>query len=82
MYAVVITYNFDKTTPVLLCKTIEDAKIKLKEQFLHELEVDLMENEWDTETTIDSNSEYAKIVNHFPDHDDITEYRIGDIVEG
>lgn len=78
-YAVIFTYSFDSDVAVYLFDDEESAKKMLKDNYEHELAIDLLENKWDTEGEISDDGWYAKITNHFTDHDDVTEYRIGNV---
>ena len=77
-YVVVATYNFDYTPVLTIFDTYEEAKAFLKQSFMNELEID-RENGWSNSYEIDEAADYAVIMNHFGDHDDITEWRIGAI---
>lgn len=76
---VITTYNFDHSAIVRLFETDEEACAYLKDSYEKELYIDREENGYDTEGNIDEDCDYARIVNHFADHDDITEFRIGDL---
>lgn len=78
-FAVVFTYSFDKETPVYLFNTKDEAKKFLNESYKEELRIDSEENGWMVDGNIDEDLEYAKIVDYFPDHDDITEFRLGQV---
>ena len=74
---VVTTYSFDRETPVKLFESDKEAEEYLRKMYEEELRIDREENGYDTEGMIEDDGSYAKIINHFPDHDDITEFRIG-----
>ena len=76
-FAVVITYSFDSEVPVFLFEDEDSAKLFLAENFLQECKIDMEENGYDTDSEIGEDGWYAKIINHFSDRDDVTEYRIG-----
>ena len=76
-YAVIFTYSFDSDVAVYLFNDEESAKKMLRDNYEQELQIDMRENEWDTDAEISDDGCYAKITNHFADHDDVTEYRIG-----
>ena len=78
-YAVIFTYSFDNDVAVYLFETYEKAKKFLKESFLEEVRIDIEENGWNTEYSICNDGDYAIITNHFNDHSDTTEFRIGSI---
>ncbi len=77
MYAVVITYSFDEEMPVYIFPDEASAKAFLKKNFEEECRIDREENEWVTTAEVCNDGWYAKIENHFSDHNDITEFRIG-----
>ena len=73
-YAVITTYSFD--APALrLCKTEKEAEDFLAENFNQEVAADA-DNGWNTESELHMEEQYGKIVNHFDDHDDVTEFYI------
>lgn len=74
---VVTTYSFDRETPVKLFESDKEAEEYLRKIYEEELRIDREENGYDTEGMIENDGSYAKIINHFPDRDDITEFRIG-----
>ena len=82
-YAVIITYSFDDETPVALFENREEAVEFIRKTSKREYDIDVNENGWGeiTEYEIDHLGEYAKIVNHFDDNDDITEWRFGTIYD-
>lgn len=80
-YAVIFTYDFDDDVAVYLFSDEEKARTFLRENFEREVEIDTEENGYDTESYIREDGWYAKIINHFDDHDDVTEYRVGIIYQ-
>ena len=82
-YAVIFTYSFDSEIAVYLFETFEEAKEFLKTNFELEKKIDIEENGWEdiSDFEISEDGGYAKIINHFPDRDDITEYHIGNIYQ-
>lgn len=76
---VVTTYSFDRETPVKLFESDKEAEEYLRKMYEEELRIDREENGYDTEGMIEDDGSYAKIINHFPDRDDITEFRIGTV---
>lgn len=74
---VVTTYSFDRETTVRLFVSDKEAEGYLRKTYEEELRIDREENGYDTEGMIEDDGSYAKIINHFPDRDDITEFRIG-----
>ncbi len=79
MFVVVITYSFDRDMSIYAFSDEESAKVFLKKFFEEEKRIDKEENGWITETEMSDDGEYAKIVNHFADHDDVTEFRVGKV---
>ena len=78
-YAVVFTYSFDTDSAVYLFDT-EDAAIDyMLESYEEELRIDKEENGWDSEGYVTEDDMYARIVTHFPDRDDITEFHIANV---
>lgn len=77
-YAVVCTYSFDDCA-VYLFDTLEEATAYLKELYEEEVRIDIEENGWEVTSMIEDDCRYAKIVDHFADGDDITEYQIGSV---
>lgn len=75
-YAVITTYSFDSETNVCLFNDEKKAKNFLCKNYEEELRIDREENEWDSKGSISEDGWYAKITNHFADHDDVTEFRI------
>jgi hypothetical protein len=78
-YAVIITYSFDDETPVVLFENREEAVEFIRKTSKREYDIDVNENGWGeiTEYSIDPDGEHARIINHFSDHDDITDWSIG-----
>lgn len=80
-YAVIFTYSFDGEVAVYLFPDEDSAKKFLRESYQEELRIDLEENGWDARGEISSDEWYAKITTVFDDHDDVTEFRIGNIYQ-
>ena len=80
-YAVVFTYSFDSETPVYTFATEKEAIEFLRGSFKEEVRIDTEENGWDCESEIEPDGRYAKIINHFYEGDDITEFHLGQIYE-
>ena len=80
-FAVVCSYSFDNDTAVYLFTNENEAKLFLKDNFEQEIKIDVEENGYDTESFISSDGWYAKIINHFADHDNVTEFRIGRVYQ-
>lgn len=76
-FAVITTYSFDPETVVHLFEREDSAKDFLRKSYEEELRIDTQENGFDSEGRISEEGWYASITNHFNDHDDITEFRIG-----
>lgn len=74
---VIITYSFNRNAGVRLFEKNKAAKKQLREEFYDHLLLDLKNGYCETECRFDEDGNYAKIVNHFDDHDAITEFRIG-----
>lgn len=79
MYALIVNYSFDDDVPVYLFTTEESAINALEFMFERELCIDTQENEWDVSAKINDDKRYAKLIAHFSDHDDVTEFRIGNV---
>ena len=78
-YAVVITYSFDDEVVVYLFADEEAAKKMLRESYENEVRIDTEENGWDVDAVIRDDGWYAKITDHFSDHENVTEFRIGTV---
>lgn len=82
-HAVVITFSFDPSVNVLLFEDRENAIEFIKNDSKSEYDIDVNENKWGdlTEYIVESDGEYAKLINHFPTGDDVTEWRLGDVYD-
>lgn len=80
-YAVIVNYSFDEEVSVRLFESFIDAKKHLESDWRKEIFIDIEENYWDSEYEISDDGCYAKIINHFADRDDVTEWRIGNVHE-
>ena len=78
-YAMVITYSFDDEVVVYLFADEEAAKKMLRESYENEVRIDTEENGWDVDAVIRDDGWYAKITDHFSDHENVTEFRIGTV---
>lgn len=78
-YVVVFNYSFDHDCRAYPFEDETSAKEFLFENFNNEVRIDVEENGYDTEFSIQEDGWYAQIVNHFIDRDDITEMRIAEI---
>ncbi len=76
-YAVVFTYSFDNAAAYLF-DTEDEAIDFLKTSFNEEIRND-KEDGWDVEAAISNDGDYAKIICHFDDHDDITEFHLATV---
>lgn len=76
-YAVIFTYSFDDECSVFLFVSEREAVDFLRKSFDEECRIDKKENGWDSECEISEDGWKAKIVNHFDDRDDITNFQIG-----
>jgi hypothetical protein len=81
-FPVVVTYSFDKETPVWLFDKESDALAEIRKQFNEELRIALDKNECppydNIEYEISHDGTYAVIKEYFYDHTDVTEWRLGD----
>ena len=80
-FAVVFTYSFSSDAAVHLFDTEAEAVEFLKTSFNEEVRID-KEDGWDVETVISNDGDYAKIICHFDDHDDITEFHLATVIKG
>ena len=75
-YAVVASYSFDQDATVHLFTDYNQARSFLKTSWKEEIRVDTKENRWLTDYEISEAGDYAKIINHFDDRDDVTEWKL------
>ena len=80
-FAVVFTYSFDCDCSAQLFDTQDEAIKFMTESYKEELRIDKEENEWSTEGYMAKDKMYAKIVNHFADGDDITEFHVPNVYD-
>lgn len=80
-YALVVSYSFDPSMPVYLFDDMASAVNALREDFENEKRIDMEENGWDTTATIEKDGAYAKLVNHFDNSDDTTEFTVTEVSE-
>lgn len=80
-FAVLFTYSFDCDSSVYLFDTQEEAIKFMTESYKEELRIDKEENEWNTEEYMAEDKMYAKIVNHFADGDDVTEFHVANVYD-
>lgn len=80
-FAVVFTYSFDCDCAVYPVDTQDEAIKFMTESYEEELRIDKEENKWDTEGYIAEDKMYAKIVNHFADGDDVTEFHVANVYD-
>lgn len=80
-YAVIFTYSFDGEVAVYLFPNETSAEEFLRSSYEEELRIDKEENGWDAHGEISDDGWYAKITTVFDDHDDVTEFRIGNIYQ-
>lgn len=78
-YAVIFTYSFDPDAAVYLFDTFEEAAEFLAKSFEEELRIDLEENKWNSVGSISEEHDYAKITTTFYDHEDMTEFHLGNV---
>lgn len=78
-FAVVFTYSFDCDSSVYLFDTQDEAIKFMTESYEEELRIDKEENGWNSEGYVTEDDMYARIVTHFPDRDDITEFHIANV---
>lgn len=77
-FAVITTNSFDSFVPVRTFRSLKKAKEYLKETYEIELRIDVEQNGYNVTSHCDEDS--AEIIRHFPDHDDVTRFFIGDII--
>lgn len=53
----------------------------MTESYEEELRIDKEENAWNTEGYMAEDKMYAKIVNHFADGDDVTEFHVANVYD-
>lgn len=78
-YAVIFSYSFDDDVAVYLFDTWDEALKFLKDSYNEEMRIDIEENGWDTNGSIEEDTGYAKIFNRFYDHTNVTEMKIGHV---
>lgn len=78
-YAVIFTYSFDGDVAVYLFPDESSAKKFLRDNYEEELRIDKEENEYDVYGEISDDGRYAKIVDRFNDHENVTELLIGEV---
>lgn len=64
-----------------LFDTQEEAIKFMTESYKEELRIDKEENEWNTEGYMAEDKMYAKIVHHFADGDDVTEFHVANVYD-
>lgn len=77
-FAVITTNSFDSFVPVKTFRSLKEAKEYLKETYEKELQIDVEQNGYAVTSHFDEDS--AEIIQHFPDHNNITRFFIGDII--
>lgn len=80
-YAVTFKYSFDDNVATYLFSKEQEAKKFLRDNYDCEVKSDTEENHYDTTHEISDDGWKAKIINHFQDHDDITEMFISQIYQ-
>ena len=78
-YIVATTYSFDTELVTAVFDTEEEAVAYLRDSYETELNIDTTENGWDATGERSEDGWYAKITNHFSDHDDVTEFQVGSV---
>lgn len=77
MWYFMIKYSFDSTKPIIgPFKTEEEAYAAMQEYAQKEYDIDVDENEWDTEIYVDNEAGEITIVNYFGTNKDVTEFFI------
>lgn len=76
-YALIFNYSFDSDVAVYLFDTMEEAQDTLMSALHEEVRIAREENGWDTDYEVSAEHDYAKIITHFLDRDDVEEFRIG-----
>lgn len=75
MWYFMIKYSFDSTKPIVgPFKTEEEAYAEMQKSAQKEYDIDVKENEWDTEIYVDSEVGEITIVNYFGTNKDVTEF--------
>jgi hypothetical protein len=68
-------YSFDSSKPVVgPFKTEAEAYEKMQTTAMKEYDIDVNENEWETEIYVDSEAGEITIVNYFGTNKDVTEF--------
>lgn len=80
-YAVVVTYSFDSQVSVILFNNQKNALNFVKRDVEREMHIDTYENGWDTELSVNEDGSHVILTAHFDDHDDITEWRLGELFD-
>lgn len=78
-YAVVFCYSFDPECVIVSFNTESEAVKYLRKTYAKECKIDKEENGWDSVGCISTDGWCATITNHFPDRDDVTEFRVAAI---
>ena len=80
MWYYMTKYSFDSSKPVVgLFTTKKEAYEKMLVVAQKEYDIDVNENEWETELYVDSGAGEITITNYFNDSKDITEFFIFEI---
>lgn len=75
MWYYMTKYSFDSSKPVVgPFNTEEEAYEKMQFMAQKEYDIDVNENEWETELYVDSESGEITITNYFDDSKDVTEF--------
>ena len=70
------THSFDPQIYASPFPSQDTAIAALREDFETERRIDTEENGWDTQASIADDGTYARIINHFADRDDTTEFHV------
>ena len=75
MWYYMTKYSFDSTKPIVgPFKTEEEAYTEMQKSAQKEYDIDVNENEWETEIYVDSEAGEITIVNYFGTNKDVTEF--------
>ena len=75
MWYYMTKYSFDSDKPIMgPFKTEEEAWKAMEKVAIHEYDIDINENEWDSELYIDSEAGEITIVTYFDTNKDVTEF--------
>lgn len=73
MFAILINYSFNDPR-IDLFKTEEETQRYLENIVAEEFRIDTEENGWNAQLEWSPDRSFARIICHFADHDDVTEF--------